>query len=138
MATRSTIWMKNDDGSFDGIYCHWDGYLENNGKILVEHYQDKEKVEKLIELGAISSLDAEVDCPDGHSFDHPVAGCVVAYHRDRDESLCVYRNIDKSKLKQYMEEYNYFFIDGEWKYICSNFNLDVLVSVKDDLNKKIS
>ena len=133
MATRSTIWMKNDDGSFDGIYCHWDGYLENNGKILVEHYQDKEKVEKLMELGAISSLDMEVDCPDGHSFDHPVAGCVVAYHRDRGERYINYGCMNFYDTHRYFEEYNYFFIDGEWYYYSNN----ELLKVKDHI-KKIS
>jgi hypothetical protein len=128
MATRSTIWIKNDDNeTYDGIYCHWDGYLENNGVLLVENYQDKDKVRKLIELGSISSLDAEVDCPDGHSFDHPVAGCVVAYHRDRDEDLCVYRNIPFEQLNRYFEEYNYFFIGNRWKYTKNNKNKLLLV-----------
>jgi len=30
MATRSNIGIVNEDGSVTGIYCHWDGYPENN------------------------------------------------------------------------------------------------------------
>ncbi|MDQ1341322.1 MAG: hypothetical protein QG567_2480, partial [Campylobacterota bacterium] len=40
MATRSTIWVKNKDGIYNGVYCHNDGYLENNGAILLMHYMD--------------------------------------------------------------------------------------------------
>ena len=134
MATRSTIWIKNDDETYDGIYCHWDGYLENNGVLLVENYQDKDKVRKLIELGSISSLHEEVDCPDGHSFDNPVQGVVVAYHRDRNEDLCVYRNIPFEQLDRYFEEYNYFFIGNRWKYTKNNKSRLLLVPK----SKKIS
>jgi len=37
-------------------YCHWDGYVEHNGKILVEHYQNREDVQELIDGGSMSSL----------------------------------------------------------------------------------
>ena len=30
MSTRSSIAIKNEDGSIDAIYCHNDGYLTNN------------------------------------------------------------------------------------------------------------
>ena len=48
MATRSRIGMVKDDGTVESIYCHFDGYPSNNGKILKEHYADKSKVEKLL------------------------------------------------------------------------------------------
>lgn len=50
MSTRSTIGIK-ENGIIRSIYCHWDGYPENNGKILYEHYNSKEKVEELLRLG---------------------------------------------------------------------------------------
>jgi hypothetical protein len=56
MATRSRIGILREDGSIKSIYCHWDGYPNNNGKILIESYSDKEKVEKLLEKGDMSSL----------------------------------------------------------------------------------
>ncbi len=31
------------DGIIKSIYCHWDGYPSNNGKILLEHYNSQEK-----------------------------------------------------------------------------------------------
>lgn len=73
MATRSRIAIENQDGTVKSIYCHWDGYVSHNGKILFDHY-DNEKLEKLIELGDISSL--------GESTED-----TVAYARDRNEDL---------------------------------------------------
>lgn len=56
MATRSFISIKHSDGTFSGVYCHCDGYVEFNGKILKEEYQDRKKVIELIDGGEISSL----------------------------------------------------------------------------------
>lgn len=72
MSTRSAIIMKTDTG-YAGIYCHFDGYLENNGDLLYHHYQDPEKVAALIALGDISSLDTTIKD-------------TVAYARDRGET----------------------------------------------------
>ena len=73
MATRSRIAIENQDGTVTSIYCHFDGYLDGVGKKLFEHY-DREKTEKLIELGDISVLgESTLD--------------TIAYHRDRNEDL---------------------------------------------------
>ena len=37
MGTRSFIAQRVGD-EYVGVYCHWDGYLEHNGRILLEHY----------------------------------------------------------------------------------------------------
>jgi hypothetical protein len=37
------------------VYCHWDGYLEHNGAILLEHY-DSSKANQLVAMGDLSSL----------------------------------------------------------------------------------
>ena len=57
MSTNSMIFKVSDDQTrVRGIYCHWDGYLEYNGAILNEYYQDPAKVDRLIDFGALSSL----------------------------------------------------------------------------------
>jgi len=71
MATRSRIAIENESGIVKSIYCHFDGYIDGVGKVLFEHY-DKEKLEKLIELGDISSLGTSTED-------------TVAYCRDRGE-----------------------------------------------------
>lgn len=61
MATRSNIGIELSNGEVEFIYCHWDGYIENNGKILYNHYNDLSKIEELIDLGAISSLEPDIE-----------------------------------------------------------------------------
>jgi hypothetical protein len=56
MGTRSRIGIEMPDHTIVSVYCHWDGYPEYNGKILVEHYQNREDVQELIDGGGISSL----------------------------------------------------------------------------------
>jgi hypothetical protein len=56
MGTRSTIALEFADGSVSQVYCHWDGYLSNNGEILQNYYMDPFRVKELLELGDFSSL----------------------------------------------------------------------------------
>jgi len=58
MGTRSTIALEFADKSVEQVYCHWDGYLEHNGQILLKHYSDPFVLQKLIDLGDMSSLGA--------------------------------------------------------------------------------
>lgn len=122
MATRSRIALELSDGSIKSVYCHWDGYPKNNGRILQENYQSLEKVEKLIGLGTLSYLAEELEAPDGasHSFESPISGVTVAYHRDRGEDYDPPRkNTSRSEfIKSDVEEYGYLFTkEGEWLLI---------------------
>ena len=121
MATRSRIGIEDKDGSVRSVYCHWDGYPSNNGKILNTHYTDRAKVEALIALGSISSLQENVEIPEGveHTFENQHPGITVAYHRDRGEDLSIENHYNKeSFMKGDVEEYGYLFTqDGKWKFI---------------------
>jgi hypothetical protein len=107
MATRSSITAKNSLGETKTIYCHFDGYYEGVGRMLVENYTDPEKIAKLIDLGSISILEAKVepDPENPHSFDNPQKGVIVAYHRDRG---------DKKEYLSQKEGKSYTFIENEW------------------------
>ena len=59
MATRATI-AKLDDNGVKAIYLHSDGYLNHAGKILDQHYQDKDKVDELLAHGDVSMLDENI------------------------------------------------------------------------------
>ena len=61
MGTRSTIALEFADGTVEQVYCHWDGYLDGNGAMLLQHYMDPFKVKKLLALGGFSSLEASVE-----------------------------------------------------------------------------
>lgn len=125
MATRSTIALEYADGQVDQVYCHWDGYLSNNGEILIKHYQDPFKVQQLMALGDLSSL--RKDIGEKHDFDARYESgdsredWTVAYGRDRGEA-----GIDARRFKDYQdyvdnhqyEEYEYILrTDGNW-YVC--------------------
>ena len=56
MSTRSNIAIENRNGSITSLYCHYDGYLSNNGKILAEHYSDPNKVRELFRGNGFRSL----------------------------------------------------------------------------------
>lgn len=122
MATRSTIAMEQPDGKVMQVYCHWDGYLSNNGRILQEHYTDRAKVLALMMLGAISSLRTEIGM--AHDFDaryadsDPKAEWTVAYGRDRGEQgteAKVFKDFKDYVDNHQFEEYEYIFrTDDRW------------------------
>lgn len=121
MATRSYIGLETEDGIAQAVYCHWDGYPEYNGKMLLKHYSTREKVKELIALGSLSSLGEKVAPDEGdttHSFETPTKGVTIAYHRDRGEEYCSpmalsYLNI--KEIEDLMVDYVYIFtLEGEW------------------------
>lgn len=106
MATRSNIGLEKEDGSVEFIYCHWDGYLEHNGAILQQYYNDREKVEKLLSCGDISALYPDVEKSLETAYDKNDAGTVLSS-----------KEFWLSTLKSdYGIEYVYVFTkDNKWK-----------------------
>jgi len=122
MATRSTIAIEAADGTVKQVYCHWDGYLDHNGKILLAHYSDAAKAAALVALGSISSLRKEVG--EKHSFDErferddPRYQWTTAYHRDRGEDHDVHEfaNFEAYRKDHQYEEFEYILRNtGEWQ-----------------------
>lgn len=118
MATRSTIALEFADGTVGQIYCHWDGYLEHNGAILQKHYSDPFKLQRLIDLGDLSSLGPEIG--EYHDFNDNEAGKGVCtfYGRDRMETGvdARYFNDFEHYVKNHQyEEYEYILrqVDGK-------------------------
>ncbi len=56
MATRAAVIYKGSDG-MRGVYSHWDGYLSGLGPKLKNHFNTRDKVERLIEGGDIAEID---------------------------------------------------------------------------------
>ena len=42
------------------MYCHYDGYLDHNGRMLLEHYNSEEDAQDLVDNGYASSLQPTV------------------------------------------------------------------------------
>lgn len=142
MSTRSYIGIQHNDGSVDVIYCHSDGYLSNNGKLLFENYQDPEKVQELINLGGLSCLGTSPEADpavkkygflmDSKEFAQlplkeqwavwdNLTGS-IAYHRDRGESLRItHANSLDDLPSDFMDGMEYFYLyrqakSGKWNW----------------------
>ena len=105
MGTRSTIAIEFADGTVQQVYCHWDGYLENNGKILATHYMDPFKVRDLVDLGGFSSLDTTVEG----------TGATAYTQRGEDISIERFKNFADYRANHQYEEYEYILrqVDGK-------------------------
>lgn len=116
MSTHSAIIRRTEDGKYEGIYCHYDGYEDGVGQVLLDHYQDPNKVAALIALGDISSLGERI-APNGpHSYDKREEGTTVAYMRDRGETGCEPRTgVTVCEVAEQLDaEYVYVFENGSW------------------------
>ena len=112
MSTNSTINILNEDGTVDSIYCHWDGYLEHNGKLLQEFYNTEAKVRELLAPGDLSTLGTTVGSK--HDFeDRGVTSCKY-YGRDRGELDVGMQNFENVDCVKNCQEYDYLFRDGSW------------------------
>lgn len=115
MATRSSIGYLKADGSVVAIYSHWDGYPAGVGKTLQENYQAAYKIGKLVHMGDVSSLGAEIG--EKQDFDDRSTHkdeWTLAYHRDRGEDLVVSEYDDIPSWIADMEEYAYLWNGQDW------------------------
>ena len=106
MATRSLISIKNEDGTYDGVYCHFDGYPTGVGSKLSRFYKTEEKIRQLIDRGGMSCLEQELD------------DC--EFYTKRGEKLHNYKalqaNVILQKARDIGCEYLYTFCNGEWSF----------------------
>jgi len=139
MGTRSVIGVVHGD-VFKAVYCHFDGYLEHNGRILQEYY-DSAKANHLVALGDISSLNEEIG--EKHEFDcHAAPSTRVKYEhmttfygRDRGEEGCEFKSfMDFESLIEYFDscsgEYGYIMKNGVWFMFDDNDRTLRLLSVE--------
>mgnify|MGYP000980538736 CR=1 FL=1 len=119
MSTRSHIGIRNADDSISYIYCHFDAYPGGVGTVLKEYYQDRFKIQSLLNLGDISSLNENVspEKDQKHTFDDPAPGVTVAYHRDRGENdeRTKYAKVTTKMNKFLDQEYAYLFEGTAWR-----------------------
>jgi len=127
MGTRSTIALEYADGTVEQVYCHWDGYLEHNGKILFENYSNPFILRDLIDLGDISSLGKIVGTKHPFSphegetqkalYEAAVAaGATTFYGRDRGETGIAAKKF--ASFEEYKANHQY----EEYEYILRNVN----------------
>lgn len=159
MGTRSDIIVQLTDGTWKRIYCHWDGYMEHNGRILFDHYTSQAQAEALVALGDLSVLGEIVgvkhpfDAPDrfkGRNYDKHTAAWTAynrkfgrmckAYGRDRGETgtdgttgetlAAVWPETDT------WTEFTYVWTEGRWWVADPDEGTQTLVDLGDALMGK--
>ena len=122
MATRSNIAIVNQDKSISSIYCHWDGYPEYVGKLLLNHYNNVGIINELLDLGNLSQLCEKLYSDNNsHTFDKPEPGVCVAYGRERgekDQEAIVFEDLGEfeDSASNSWADYQYLFDNGKWSY----------------------
>lgn len=126
MATRCVIGIIRNDGSVECISCHYDGYVLGVGEMLNEYYKDQEKIERLLELGNISTLGENVEPLNGteHSFEKPDDHTTIAYARDRGDKKVeskVMKDLNEfsKKFNESWCEYAYLFDEKNQTWLCN-------------------
>ena len=126
MATRSTIALEFADGTIGQVYCHWDGYLAHNGKILFENYSNPFILRDLIDLGSLSSLRPTIGTK--HPFSMFEANMTQDEYANLYRDMCTFYERDRGERSAdatYFKDYEHFLVDGqveEYDYILRNVN----------------
>jgi hypothetical protein len=127
MATRSTIALEFADGTIGQVYCHWDGYLSNNGRILQEYYNNPFILRDLIDLGSLSSLRPQIGTK--HPFSHyDVADMTLEQYSNLYRDMCTFYGRDRGEGQSdatYFKDFADFKANGqaeEYDYILRNVN----------------
>lgn len=143
MSTRSYICKENEDGTYTGIYCHSDGYLTHNGAMLIDHFNSRERVEKLISLGDMSILAPKIEpdpsAPHGFDFDVRQDDVCVFYGRDRGETGTESKKVKLEDLDgpdSWIEFIYIFGKDNVWRYFEGGELNKGLKSVQEGLDKE--
>jgi hypothetical protein len=100
MGTRSNIIVQHPKtGTYASVYCHWDGYVEHHGPILLNNYSSLEQAVALVSLGGISQLNKTLED-------------TVSYYKWRRDpiEICVSPDINDHTT----EGYHYLFANGDW------------------------
>lgn len=127
------------DHSVVSVYCHWDGYPEHNGKLLVQHYQDREDVQDLIDGGSMSTLRTRSTWTTGSALRDENGEYItdsegyMTYEGDRDPQPLYHSergdgeepshtSFDEFVSSNSCEEYAYLYdLNGNWKAFKINY-----------------
>ena len=108
MGTRACIGYRGENGKIAYVVCRFDGYLEHVGMLLVERYNNIEKVLELLRGGDIVSLREDLEHTQRENpknFKDP-SDCEVKIA----EGVCDY-------LLNRDGDYKYIFDGGRWYVI---------------------
>tara|TARA_R110000824_G_scaffold307597_1_gene495094 strand:+ start:326 stop:805 length:480 start_codon:yes stop_codon:yes gene_type:complete len=156
MSTVGIIAIENIDKTIKSVMCSADSYIEYTGKILLENYNEKQRLDYLISYGSISILGPEIGKK--HDFKAPREGWTWHndyniqtatpknwcrfYHRDRGEELIIDHYKDEDELlNTYNDdswaEFIYLYKNRKWYVKQNNVGTYTLLSEQLDYVKII-
>jgi hypothetical protein len=89
--------------------------------MLRDFYSDEDTLDRLLDMGDISSIDQQIGSPTEHNpFDDRTEGMTTFYGRDRGEdgvSALIHANVEEwlGFRKGSWCEYGYLRVNGEWQ-----------------------
>jgi hypothetical protein len=109
MSTRGRLGIQLSDDSILSIYNHFDSYPDFLGVKLVEHFNTKEKVQELVDLGDISCIWTNLGfnnetLPETGPLPYSARGDVTEPRLD----------VNLNEYLENGEEYAYVFMNQEW------------------------
>jgi len=107
MGTRSRVGVMHGDVC-KSVYCHYDGYLEHTGRILLKHW-DSVRANELVALGDNSGVQETVEA--------------MNFYKDRGETDVGYQvaySFEEflDQVERCFAEYYYVLRDGVWYAGC--------------------
>ena len=121
MATRSAIALETGIPELElsrwihAVYCHWDGYPEHNGKLLIENYNTFRIVSELTKRGSISSLDESFEKTEFYHRDMERELDPVKSYDNRDEFIADSRGLDYLYLFNQNDVWEVFDMNKPWR-----------------------
>jgi hypothetical protein len=123
MSISSYILMEEEGGKYFGIFCRENGEPKTMGAMLLDHYSEREKLEKLMDFGDLVQLGKEIEPNPSieHSFENPQEDVCVFYGRDKKCAFwgeATYYNLKDINIEvDPLVECTYIFTkNNEWKY----------------------
>jgi len=102
MGTRSNVAYATEDNKIVASYCHYDGYIEHNGVMLLKYYNGEKQARDLVDNGYMSSLQPTID--------------QINEGRVHEDKPIEYRNefMFMNDLEALWDEFVYLFKEGKW------------------------
>lgn len=114
MSTRSTIAIQAPNGTIRKVYCHFDGYISNNGMILSKHINTYDKWTALVHGGDLSGF--ERFTADDNTIHYTPRHYKDMEGRGNEEPMFpeTYANLDawKASIDHLFHEYNYIMLNN--------------------------
>ncbi len=126
--------------SYRAISGYSEGYLDNTGLTLLEHYNTPERVDKLLDLGNIHCLGKNLDWPEGTTFAEKQKdkNGTMAFGRDFEVANMEAETLTFNKLDSQTSLYEYVYIftnANQWAYFKGGMSKQGLQDLRDSVSR---